>query len=90
LYAFLFFLFQARLKLANNANVEHAKRVFHNCAADVMRDTMSYLRIQANNEYLWNSERKRPESKRASGEIYLTEEQYRQVQYFVCFYDVIM
>jgi hypothetical protein len=55
-----------------------------------MRDTMSYLRIQANNEYLWNSERKRPESKRASGEIYLTEEQYHQVQYFVCFYDVIM
>ena len=62
---------------------DHANSVLHKNAKDIMRDTMSYLRIQANNEYIWESQRVRTASKRASAAVYLTEEQYLQVEYFV-------
>jgi len=71
--------FWARYKLPTNVNHEdHANSVLHKNAKDIMRDTMSYLRIQANNEYIWESQRVRTASKRASAAVYLTEEQYLQ------------
>lgn len=84
---FIFSLFQKRYRLPADGSCDnHALTVFHENATTVVRDTLSYVRIQANNQYLWEHEGRRMNSKRESSSVYLTEEQYRMVTSFRNFF----
>jgi hypothetical protein len=58
---------------------DHARCVFHHNAHIVVRDMISYARIQVVASYLERTQGIRFEKKRDAGKYYLTEEQYREV-----------
>jgi hypothetical protein len=58
----------------------HALEVFNHTAHKVMKDTVSYARIQANNAYYKDALGQEMNKKLGSSAIYLTEEQYSQVK----------
>ena len=74
---------QLHYKLPENGNhTAHARRVFHFNATLLVRRTISYWRVQANNTY-YKEKLGQPMNKNLkSSSIYLTEEQYFQVKHF--------
>jgi hypothetical protein len=58
----------------------HALEVFNHTAHKVMKDAVSYARIQANNAYYKDALGQEMNKKLGSSAIYLTEEQYSQVK----------
>jgi hypothetical protein len=58
---------------------DHARCVFHHNAHIVVRDMISYARIQVVASYLERTQGIRFEKKRDAGKYYLTEEQYSEV-----------
>jgi hypothetical protein len=67
--------------VARNCNhKEHALAVFNRNAHKVIKDTVSYARIQANNQYYKEVLHQKMSKKLSSSAIYLTKEQYCQVK----------
>ncbi|PVH37134.1 hypothetical protein PAHAL_6G254000 [Panicum hallii] len=64
--------------LEDGAYDDHARRVFHHNAHIVVRDMISYARIQVVVSYLERTQGRRFEKKWDAGKYYLTEEQYRE------------
>jgi hypothetical protein len=64
----------------------HALEVFNVTAQKVMKDTISYARIQANNTYHEEVLGEKMNKKLGSSHIYFTEEQYNQVNVSMSFY----
>jgi hypothetical protein len=64
----------------------HVLEVFNATAQKVMKDAISYARIQANNAYYKEVLGQKMNKKLDSSHIYLTEEQYRQVNVSKSFY----
>jgi hypothetical protein len=64
----------------------HALEVFNHTAHKVMKDVISYARIQANNAYYKEVLGQKMNKKLGSSSIYLTEEQYNQVNVLMSFY----
>jgi hypothetical protein len=64
----------------------HALEVFDHTAHKVMKDAVSYARIQANNTYYREVLGQKMNKKLGSLKIYLTEEQYSQVKVSKSFY----
>ena len=58
---------------------DHALAVLNRNANKVVKDAISYARIQANNEYFKVVLGQKMSKELGSSSIYLTEEQYRQV-----------
>jgi hypothetical protein len=58
----------------------HALEVFHHTAHKVMKDAISYARIQINNAYYKEVLGQKMNKKLGSSTIYFTEEQYSQVK----------
>jgi hypothetical protein len=58
---------------------EHALAVFNRNAHKVMKDAISYARIQVNNQYYKKVLHQKMSKKLGSSAIYLIEEQYHQV-----------
>jgi hypothetical protein len=58
----------------------HALEVLNHTAHKVMKDAVSYARIQANNAYYKDALGQEMNKKLGSSAIYLTEEQYSQVK----------
>jgi hypothetical protein len=59
---------------------EHAFEVFNCTAHKVVKDVISYARIQANNEYYKEALHQKMNKKLGSSAIYLTNEQYCQLK----------
>jgi hypothetical protein len=64
----------------------HTLEVFNHTAHKVMNDAISYARIQANNAYYKEVLGQKMNKKLGSSSIYLTEEQYSQVNVLKSFY----
>jgi hypothetical protein len=64
----------------------HALEVFNATAQKVVNDVISYARIQANNTYYKEVLGEKMNKKLGSSHIYLTEEQYNQVNVSMSFY----
>jgi hypothetical protein len=64
----------------------HALEVFNHTTHKVMKDTVSYALIQANNAYYKDVLGLKMNKKLGSSAIYLTEEQYSQVNISKYFY----
>jgi hypothetical protein len=64
----------------------HALEVFNHTAHNVVKDVVSYARIQANNAYYKDVLGLEMNTKLGSSAIYLTEEQYNQVKISKSFY----
>ncbi len=64
----------------------HTLEVFNATAQKVMKDAILYARIQANNTYYKEVLGKKINKKLGSSYIYLTEEQYNQVNVSNSFY----
>jgi hypothetical protein len=64
----------------------HALEVFNATAQKVVKDAISYARIQANNTYYKEVLVQKMNKKMGSSHIYLTEEQYIQVKISKSFY----
>jgi hypothetical protein len=58
----------------------HALEVFNHTAHKVMKDAISYGRIQANNAYYKEVLTLKMNKKLGSSRIYLTEKQYNQLK----------
>jgi hypothetical protein len=58
----------------------HTLEVFNATAQKVMKDAISYARIQANNTYYKDVLGQKMNKKLGPSRIYLTEEQYSQVK----------
>jgi hypothetical protein len=73
----VYFILQLRFHLPEEGNHQtHTFEVFNVTAQKVMKDTISYARIQANNTYYKEVLRQKMNKKLSSSHIYLTEEQY--------------
>jgi hypothetical protein len=59
---------------------DHALAVFNRNAHKVVKDTISYARIQANNQYYKEILGQKMDKELSSSSIYLTKEQYIQVK----------
>jgi hypothetical protein len=64
----------------------HALEVFNATAQKVVKDAISYARIQVNNTYHKEVVGQKMNEKIASSHIYLTDEQYNQVKVSKSFY----
>jgi hypothetical protein len=64
----------------------HTLEVFNATAQKVMKDAISYARIQANNTYYKDVLGQKMNKKLGASRIYLTEEQYSQVKVSKSFY----
>jgi hypothetical protein len=64
----------------------HALEVFNYTAHKVVKDVVSYARIQANNTYYREVVGQKMNNKLGSSKFYLSEEQYSQVKVSVSFY----
>jgi hypothetical protein len=75
------FILQLRFQLPQEGNHQaHALEVFNHTAHKVMKDTISYNCIQANNAYYKEVLGLKMNKKLGSSRIYLTEEQYSQLK----------
>jgi hypothetical protein len=75
-----YFVLQLHFRLHEEGNHQvHVLEVFNHTAHKVMKDTVSYGRIQANNVYYKEVLGLKMNKKLSSSRIYLIEEQYNQV-----------
>jgi hypothetical protein len=82
-----YFILQLRFQLPEEGNHQaHILEVFNHTAHKVMKDVVSYARIQANNAYYREVLCQKMNKKLGSSTIYLTEEQYSQVKVSKSFY----
>jgi hypothetical protein len=80
-YTNAYFVLQLRFWLPKTGNHHnHALAVFNLNAHNVVKDAISYARIQANNEYYKEILGQKMNKERISSFINLTEEKYRQVK----------
>jgi hypothetical protein len=86
-FLIVYFILQIRFWLPEEGNHQvHTLEVFNATAQKVTKDAISYARIQANNTYYKEVLGEKINKKLGSSHIYLTEEQYNQVNVFVSFY----
>jgi hypothetical protein len=72
-----YFVLQLHFRLPEEGNHQaHALEVFNHTAHKVMKDAISYARIQANNTYVKDILGLKMNKKLGSSSIYLTKEQY--------------
>jgi hypothetical protein len=72
-----YFVLQLHFRLPKEGNHQaHALEVFNHTANKVMKDAISYARIQANNTYFKDILGLKMNKKLGSSSIYLTKEQY--------------
>jgi hypothetical protein len=77
----VYFVLQLCFRLPETGNhQDHALAVFNVNAHKVVKDAISYARIQANNQYYKEILGQKMNKEMGSSSIYLTEEQYRQVK----------
>jgi hypothetical protein len=85
-FLIVYFVLQLRFWLSKEDNHQaHALEVFNATAQKVMKDTISYARIQVNNTY-YKDVLDQKMNKMCSSHIYLTEEQCNQVKVSKSFY----
>jgi hypothetical protein len=81
-----YFVLQLRFRLPEEGiHQAHALEVFNATAQKVMKDAISYARIQANNAYYKEVLGQKMNKKLNYSHIYLIEEQYRHVNVLSCF-----
>jgi hypothetical protein len=82
-----YLVLQLRFRLPEEGNHQaHTLEVFNATAQKIMKDAILYARIQANNTYYKEVLGQKMNKKIGSSHIYLTEEQYNQVQVSKSFY----
>jgi hypothetical protein len=82
-----YFVLQLRFRLPEEGNHQaHALEVFNATTQKVVKNVILYARIQANNTYYKEVLGQKMNKKMSSSHIYLTEEQYNQVQVSKSFY----
>jgi hypothetical protein len=75
------FVLQLHIRLPEEGNHQaHALEVFNHTAHKVVKDAISYGRIQVNNAYYKEVLDLKMNKKLGSSRIYLTEEQYNHVK----------
>jgi hypothetical protein len=83
-FLIVYFVLQLRFRLSEEGNHQvHALEVFNTTAQKVVKDTISYARIQANNTYYKEVLGEEMNKKLGSFHIY---EQYNQVNVSMSFY----
>jgi hypothetical protein len=86
-FLIVYFVLQLHFQLPEEGNHQaHALEVFNATAQNVVKDAISYARIQANNTYYKEVLGQKMNKKLGSSHIYLTEEQYNQVKVSKSFY----
>jgi hypothetical protein len=86
-FLIVYFVLQLRFWLPEEGNHQaHALDVFNATAQKVVQDAISYARIQANNTYYKEVLGEKMNKKLGSSHIYLTEEQYNQINVSKSFY----
>jgi hypothetical protein len=86
-FLIVYFVLQLHFRLPEEGNHQaHALVVFNATAQKVVKDAISYARIQANNTYYKKILGQKMNKKMGSSHIYLTEEQYNQVKVSKSFY----
>jgi hypothetical protein len=81
------FILQLHFQLPEEGNHQaYTLEVFNANAQKVMKDAILYARIQANNTYYKEVLGEKMNKKLGSSHIYLTEEQYNQVNVSMSFY----
>jgi hypothetical protein len=76
-----YFVLQLHFRLPKMSNHQaHTLEFFHRTAQKVMKDAISYARIQANNAYYKEVLGQKINKKLGSSAIYLTEEQYSYIK----------
>jgi hypothetical protein len=82
-----YFVLQFYFRLPEDGNHKtHALEVFNHIAHKVVKDIVSYARIQGNNAYYKDVLGLEMNKKLGSSTIYLTKEQYSQVKISRSFY----
>jgi hypothetical protein len=82
-----YFVLQLHFRLPEEGNHQaHTLEVFNTTVQKVVKDAISYARIQANNTYYKEVIRQKMNKKMGSSRIYLTDEQYNQVKVSKSFY----
>jgi hypothetical protein len=82
-----YLVLQLRFRLPEEGNHQaQTLEVFNATAQKIMKDAILYARIQANNTYYKEVLGQKMNKKIGSSHIYLTEEQYNQVQVSKSFY----
>jgi hypothetical protein len=86
-FLIVYFVLQLHFRLPEEGKHQaHALEVFNATAQKVMKDAISYTRIQVNNTYYKEVLGEKMNKKLGSSYIYLTEEQYNQVSVSMLFY----
>jgi hypothetical protein len=86
-FLIVYFVLQLRFWLPEEGNHQaHALDVFNTTAQKIVQDAISYARIQANNTYYKEVLGEKMNKKLGSSHIYLTEEQYNQINVSKSFY----
>jgi hypothetical protein len=86
-FLIVYFVLQLRFRLPKEGNHQaHALEVFNTTAKKVVKDVISYTRFQVNNTYYMEVLGGKMNKKLGSSHIYLTEEQYNQVNVSMSFY----
>jgi hypothetical protein len=86
-FRIVYFVLQLHFRLSDEGNHQvHALEVFNTTTQKVVKDAISYARIQANNTYYKEVICQKMNKKLGSFHIYLTEEQYNQVKVSKSFY----
>jgi hypothetical protein len=86
-FLIVYFVLQLRFQLPEEDNHQtHALEVFNATAQKIVKDAISYAHIQANNTYYKEVLCEKMNKKLGSSHIYLTEEQYNQVNISMSFY----
>jgi hypothetical protein len=86
-FLIVYFVLQLHFRLPKEGNHQaHALEVFNATAQKVVNDAILYARIQANNTYYKEVLCEKMNKKLGSSHIYLTEEQYNQVNISMSFY----
>jgi hypothetical protein len=86
-FLIVYFVLHLRFQLLEEGNHKaHALEVFNATAQKVVKDAILYAHIQANNIYYKEVLGEKINKKLGSSHIYLTEEQYNQVNVSMSFY----
>jgi hypothetical protein len=86
-FLIVYFVLQLCFRLPKEGNHQaHALEVFNATAQKVVKDVILYAHIQANNTYYKEVLGEKMNKKLGSSHIYLTKEQYNQVNFSMSFY----
>jgi hypothetical protein len=86
-FLIVYFILQLHFWFPEEGNHQaHTLEVFNATAQKVMKDVISYAHIQMNNTYYKEVLGEKMNKKLGSSHIYLTEEQYNQVNVSMSFY----